>query len=234
VSEPRKLRSALLVAAAAVLIAAPAHAIPALQLYIEGAAYDQDTSSWVTNQSSLTLWVVGDTGRVGSILDVHLVTAYLTGETGSITFTPISTGLLSDPSVASIPALDTQLGADGTQPRMSDGRGLPRRDTYGPGTSFKQWALGDFTLGDSPVGDFAETFPGSFPSHGQINAYRVAISGYSTVHFDAFNHVEAGNRALFGPFAPGLNSPIPEPSTLLMLGLAFTGVAGLRVVRRRR
>ena len=77
-----------------VALAPPAHALPILQMYIEGATYDQDTESWVTNQSNLTLWVIGDVGSAGSILDVQLAAAYLTGETGSITVTStLATGL---------------------------------------------------------------------------------------------------------------------------------------------
>ena len=55
----------------------PAQALPVLQMYIEGAIYDQDTESWITSSSDLTLWVVGNTGQYGSILDLQL-TAHLT------------------------------------------------------------------------------------------------------------------------------------------------------------
>jgi hypothetical protein len=230
----RKLRSGFLALAA--LWAAgvgSAHAIPALQLYIEGAIYDQDTASWVTNQSHLNLWVIGGTGRVGSIADVQLAAAYLTRETGTISLTPIQTTLLNDPSLPDLPVLDPTLGANGTRPRMSDGRSLPWHDTYGPGVSFKQWGLGDFTATDSPIGDFTRSFPSSFPDMGQINAYSIDITGYTTVHFDTFNHLECSSRALFGPFSHDATSAVPEPHTLLMLGLGLLGTGGLGALRRR-
>src|SRR5438093_150218 len=37
-----------------------AHAIPELQIYIDGAMYDTNTETWVTTQPDFDLWIVGD------------------------------------------------------------------------------------------------------------------------------------------------------------------------------
>lgn len=201
--------------------AVPAHALPILQMYIEGATYDQDTESWVTDQSNLTLWVIGDVGSAGSIVDVQLAAAYLTGETGSISITPTTATGLIDPSMSQTPVLNTSVGADGTVPIMSSGDALPAHGIYGPGVSFHQWGLGDMTLTDSEIGDFSGGFPTSFSSTGQVNAYNISISGYSMVHFDTFNHIESPTHVLFGPFSHDAVAAVPEPSSWLLLGLGF-------------
>lgn len=209
----------------------PAQALPVLQMFIEGARYDQDTESWITSSSDLTLWVIGNTGQHGSILDVQLTAAVLTGETGTISVSPTATTLLPDPSVSATPILNTSVGADGTTPIMSNGDDLPSHGIYGAGVSFMQWGLGDMTLTDSQIGDFSGTFPTTLSGTGQINAYNISISGYSMVHFDAFNHVEAPSHVFFGPFSHD-TTVVPEPGSILLLGLGLVGGLGWRLRRK--
>jgi hypothetical protein len=223
-----------LVATVALLcgFAPAAEAIPALQIYVEGATYDTDSESWVSGASgSLRLWVIGNVEQFGTIADVKLVAAFRTMEIGSISITSTTTSLLTDPSTPAAPTVYGSVGGDGTLPVMSDGRSLAPHGIYGTGTSFIQWELGDFSMVDSPVGDFITSFPASFPRMGQINAYDITISGYTIVHFDAFNHVEGVNHAIFVPFSHDA-SAVPEPGSVMLLGAGLVGSA--LVWRRKR
>jgi len=237
-----KLRSHLTVAAVSLLGAlAPqaAQAVPALQLYIDGASYDSASETWVfSGAGSFQLWVIGNItgpGGAGPISNVKLSAAVATSGSGSIMLTPTTTSTLTDPSTPSAPGA-LPLSADGAVPVMGNGSLLPAHGIYGAGTSFFEWTLGNFTLSDSPIADFINSYPTTFTANaGQINVYDVAVTGYTTVHFDTYDTIIRGanHAAKFAPFSHDAGvSPIPEPQTYAML-LAGLGLMGF-VVRRRQ
>ena len=213
--------------------ATAASAVPTLQLYIDGATYDPISETWVTNATTFDLWVLG----VSPVSDVKLSMAYVTGESGSITLTPTTAGDFAPPagdddtSTPAAPVLSFS-SADGGIPVQGDLTPLPTHGIYGPGVSFLEFNLGNFTLTDSPIGDY-QGIPSSFPDVGQINVYTVTLTGFdSGVHFDAYDHTVTGKdgaqvKYVFAPFSH--DAQVPEASTLLLLG---SGLA-LAALRRR-
>ncbi|MFQ5735869.1 MAG: choice-of-anchor N protein [Thermodesulfobacteriota bacterium] len=229
-------------AGAVLLLMAPAssYAIPTLQLYIEGSTYDAVDESWSISSSAFTLWILGETDKNGTIYDVNLSIAHLTDETGSVSFTPTTAtaGLLPSPGDSSTPVAAVHNGSgSGTVPLTGDGTPLPSHGIYGPGTDWDTYLLGDFSLTDSPIGNYTrgdDLCPGddcTWPAMGQINAYDVAVTGYSWVQFDAFDHVisEVTTKYIKAPFSHDAETTsVPEPNALILLGSGFLGLWALK------
>lgn len=216
--------------ALALLPSGTAHAIPILQLYVEGAEYDSVSETWVLNTSngSFKLWAIGNTagsGSKGNILDVKLAAAFNAQQPApTITLTSTTTDLLGpngdtsvphdpmqalDPGTGPGPYFDPILHTDGSAPVLGDGSDLSEHGVYGDGTDWWEFSLGDFTKNDSPLADFngSSLFPSDFEDNAaQINVYDVSVNGLAdggTIHFDLYNHVEAKNHSkyVFAPFS---------------------------------
>lgn len=203
-------------------------AIPALQLYIEGATYDPNKETWVILEPKFTLWVIGNVQQFGTIYNVNLAAAVKSNETGEIKLTPTlaTISAVQDQNKPSDPIPTTNFpSSDGAVPKMGNGRDLPSHGIYGPGVKFYEWSLGNFDkTDDALIGDFSYGFPTEFPKWGQINAYIVEISGFSWVHFDAYGTYYRNKkwRATFAPFShDALYTPEPTTLVLFLLGGAL-------------
>ena len=245
----------LVAISAATLFAPTARAMPALQVYIEGATYDDAEESWkITSPSNapLRLWAIGNVGGNGGkgpITDVRAAFAYSSGA-GNVTIniTPTTTGNFggfTDSSVAETPTL-LSTHTDGSQPEISEKKKVSKHGIYGSGTHFQEWALGDFTLIDSPIADFMDAFPEApVEASGQINAYDINVTGLTEgewVHVDLYGSIlnSRGNvKQVFAPYShdaeftlrtagPIGNTEVNAPGAMLIFS------AGLFFVARRR
>ena len=238
----RSMATSLLVASGLALGMGTAHAIPALQLYIEGAVYDAGTETWVVNtdfSSPLRLWTIANTGSVGTIYDAKLAVAYGAGTTPDISFTSTTTGGIggfTDTSVATSPTL-TKTVTDGSAPLMGDGSSLPRHGVYGDGTWWQEFALGDFDLVDSPIADFIDSFPDPTAQMGQINVYEIAVSGADYLHFDFYDHYlsKTGSyKYRFAPFSHDAEAKVSKPGPLALFEAGLLAIGIVQLTKRRK
>lgn len=219
------LRPKVLLRAAAALfptlflscLALPANAVPALQIYIQGATYDAADETWVASGSvfsPIRLWVVGNLegpGGKGDLFDVRAAFSY-GSDAGNVTMdiSPVTTGGYGgffDPSTPVGPTL-LATHTDGSRPTLANGKSLASHGEYGADTYWQEWALGDFDLVDSPIADFIDSFPNApFDPMGQINAYDITVAGLAEgeyVHIDVYGYYLSNAdkvKAVFAPFS---------------------------------
>jgi hypothetical protein len=240
----------------------PAEAIPILQCYIPDATWDPVTETWFSTVPEFDLWVVGNLSHPGvgpdGILDVHIAAAYWSeeglwgglGGTGEISMAVSSaeSHAIPEPVFDEDDPFGTPVARiDGAVPIMESGDPVPTHGVYGPGVMFDQYYLGHFTGGGSgfpdiePIADFYGPGPHTYDGWGQINMYTVTITGFPLaneggrgVFFDVYNHINAERKSTFGPFSHNSGTSIvPEPTTLLLVGLGLLGAGVLRLRRRR-
>lgn len=255
-----------LIAMVVALMATPAQAIPLLQLYIEGATYDDGSETWeitAPTDQPLRLWAIGNVdgpGGKGTLSNVRLAIAYdsVFGPAPSFTITPSTTGGYGgfvDPSIAPSP---TFLGVytDGSVPVIIGSTTLAPHGVYGPGTHWQEFDLGEFSLTDSPIADFVDSFPSApVGTSGQINVYEITVSGLpagATIHFDLYGTYAQGGgaqalvsttnlKATFAPYSHDAGSTVTgstvtdvaEPGSLALLGGSLLLFAGMAYGRRR-
>jgi hypothetical protein len=225
----------------ALAASAPAHAVPSLQLYLDGATYDTTDESWVLSSSSpVTLWLIGNPATAGGadLTNLHIIAGYDSADAGAVTITlsPTTTGdsLFTDSSLPAVPTFDGPENV-GTIPLLnSGGASLPSHGVYGAATAWQSWSLNDDMLAseaDSPIADFITDFPASSTGLGIIHAYQVTFTGTDSLHFDVYGTRKG--KDVFAPFSHDaeIGPDVSEPATLAVFAV---GLVGLGFIQRRR
>lgn len=225
-----------------------AHAIPDLQIYIPGATYDTSTETWIINSYDYELWVIGSNV---DIYDVKFAAAVPTDEDGTIDVTWIE-GILDEtelvskgPGYEDIPAYedilsetayDPDQGISFTEygtPTMGNGKSLPGHGVF-PSSYYEYW-IGDFGLTDT-VNNYIPGDEWSDKASGEIKKFDIHVSGYTWVDIAAYDHYihsKNGAKSVFTPFSHdgAGGTPIPEPSTILLVS---AGLLGIWIFRQKR
>lgn len=232
-----------------VLLASVAHAVPSLQLDIGGGVYDWSTQTIVATSDSFTLYALLSPNWANTTGDTYYISAALTPIT-----TPPGANLGSF-QVNSTPVNVTGDMTYGVPPielngtAYNDPGDLPIHGMYP--TYFKEFS---FTFNpllkaqsydtQTQTGQFVQVPSGTTSNFLYYVPFSIDTSrlnsGYA-IHFDLYNEYLRCNQDIdiswFAPFSHDAQSggtPVPEPSTYILLGSGLIGMASYGRKRFRK
>jgi PEP-CTERM motif len=216
--EQREYMKKLLLATLLLAILAPAaFAVPALQVYMPGGTYNSSTDTWESAGLSFEIWVIAANIDSKPLYDITLVAALGKG------VAPVNDGL----NIGGHSYQSNEF-AFGAPPDGDPDNSLPPHDIYE--TNYAEFSIGNSSGPFETVYDMEPGGGGS--ATGRIYKYQVEVTGYDWVHFDAYAYNDR-ERRIFAPFSHDgeTGSSIPEPATMVLMGL---GLAGAGLARRFR
>jgi hypothetical protein len=222
---------------AVVLWAVPAFAIPTLQLDILGGTYDSGTQTIVAQSDPFTLYALLRPDSRNPLSDWYYVSASILPEIGppgadlgSFVFDGMTIAATAD-MIYGVPPMESVVTRQGW-----DRGDLPRHGIFA--TYFSEFAF-QFSPANRAALYNTQDDAGAGPTPDPLGslyyaAFTVDVSGLDpgyALHFDLYNSklLRSGDIDItqFAPFshdAESMPTPIPEPSTLLLLAPAIAGV----------
>lgn len=211
------------------LLGSSAFAIPNIQLFVDGGTYDFEHQTWVTTSSTFNLYVIGANVELSNVL----VSMALFNDIGDDPNGEVSVDI-NGTTFNSWAYGYAPLSTASTWDNSED---LARHSVFP--TWYSEFNAGNFGLvggiGDvQPQPDYwdpsIEGYLAAAQAMGEYKVFSIDVTGATFVHFDAYTLNPDGSIQYFAPFSHDAGM-VPEPGTLLLLGL---GIAGLGVGRKFR
>lgn len=214
-------------------------AIPDLQVWIDGATYDESTQTWVTGATTFDLYIIGTAGLTDvkvsmalgdyaefddpnaagvSVSGVGAYNPWVWGYAPSTFFPDTWDGGSSDLAKHGIfPAWFTEFNAGD----FADMGGLGNTNQD------------DANLNSEPFWFPTDGYIGSSNHRGEFKKFTITLSNTGAVHFDAYTLLSSGKIDKFAPFSHDAEA-VPEPTTAILFGLGMGGAALVRRFRSKK
>jgi len=226
----RKSFSAIAFIFALILAPLPAFGIPSLQLITDPGVYDTSTQTWVTSVEDFTLSAFATASTTDVRLSVALsADLFYLDASNNVVLQPGTTITIDGVTLTSA---DFDYGLPPISTVNPDGGGgdLPPHDIF-------PTAFAEITVGIVTPGTIFDTQPlsdGTFGSYEDGYIYNFMITdAVAGIHFDLYILNGRDRVVDKAPFSHDAETrpPVPEPTTLLLLG---SGLASLAILRRRK